>query len=230
MTSADEAKESTLACDNGSFCVNLDKPSISNDLIGLDSCPHSFCIDCLGFGLSKQTSNTHFKCLLDSCGNDIGDDVLDEILQKSKAFRRELFQQRKNWIATAEIGTRPTDVLLGAPINKQTTEFSAGHGTSTDVDESFGRNTTQLENGDYKPTSKQIELAAVYLNDALHYRQCKLKPRSAYNSILFGLTRIQLYKFSQEWYWVEGLFVMIWANMLKAFWEPPGVTRPSNVC
>ena len=77
------------------------------------------------------------------------------------------------------------------------------------------------------PSERHFDLAQVYLRDALKIRKPQIRIQElpyAYFTPLFA------YKIMKSWIWSHLVYLVIWANMLMAVWEPPGVDTFPQVC
>ena len=72
-------------------------------------------------------------------------------------------------------------------------------------------------------TDPRFNIAVVYLKDALEYRQSQLTIQNTEKSFCFGnVTRLKIYRFIHGFFWKKLVISLIWLNMFKSFWEPPG--------
>ena len=83
-----------------------------------------------------------------------------------------------------------------------------------------------LRNGVYN-----ARVAAQYLNDSLKYRKPQKKILKWDKKWRWcGLTPFWAYKIHKSPKWKQLVFIMIWINIGKTLWEPPGFKITPNVC
>ena len=85
------------------------------------------------------------------------------------------------------------------------------------------------EENDVKTDEKNIDIAVVYLKDALAFRDIqrnignmavdKTIKLCQNRKLTIKCTRIELYRFVHSWEWKKFIIILVWLNMIRSFWE-----------